>query len=378
MKKVITLLLFCCWFSACFKKLQINENALLHQKACIESIDNKDLVRAKTHCDLCIEFDSAMQECLNGLGLIALMEHDQDRARNFFTKALRQNNDFCEARNNLGVIYFLNGDFTTALNYFDRALEIDPSNMDARYNAGLSNFRLAQRLRAQKSSMASLKHLLKAKDQLKKLLAIEPNYHSAFRDLGLVELNLYDLEEFEAPRQKLLQSAKASFLHCIEADNNEDGCFEGLAQVYFEEGKWDQSTANYFICLAHAPNNSACRRGIVAAYEKSAQAENGYKQFLVNVKEDQQNAHAHEAFCAALFERGLDQEGKKECELALRIKPDLCSAHFRLGEYFASVLNPDQASNHCLAYLSCNGKAGHEIKKCQDILANLRRPQEHY
>ena len=110
---------FCLSLPACFKTLRVNEHALLHQKACIESIELNDQIRAKTHCELCLEFDSAMSECLNGMGLVAWMSNDEENARAFFTKAIRQDNNFSQARNNLGVTYFSHGDFDTALKYFD-------------------------------------------------------------------------------------------------------------------------------------------------------------------------------------------------------------------------------------------------------------------
>lgn len=374
MKKVATILLgISLSLTACFKKTHVNENALLHQRACIESLEVKDHDRARTHCELCLEYDATMPECLNGIGLVALLEKDEEKAIRFFTRALRQNNDFSQARNNLGVIYFSHGDFTSALKYFDRALEVDPSNSDARYNAGLSNFRLGQRFRASNDVKRSIDHLFLAKAQIKKLLAIEPTYDTAFRDLGLINLNLYDLYEFDGERQTMLSEAKSAFLQCKEANPNEDGCFEGLAQVYFEEGNFDQATANHFLCLTHAPNNSACRNGIVRAYEKTAQAAGGYRRFMELVKGEPSNAFAHEAFCAALFERNLNDEAIRECEQALRMKPDLCSAQFRLGEYFASVLHGERATRHCQAYVSCTKTEEHEIKICQDILATVRR-----
>jgi hypothetical protein len=42
--------------SGCFKKHHLNENALLHQRACIESIELNDYIRAETHCSLCLEY----------------------------------------------------------------------------------------------------------------------------------------------------------------------------------------------------------------------------------------------------------------------------------------------------------------------------------
>ncbi len=52
-------------------------------------------------------------------------------------------------------------------------------------------------MRAQDDRKKSMHYLLLAKDQMRKLLAIEPTYHSGFRDLGLIDLNLYDLNTFE-------------------------------------------------------------------------------------------------------------------------------------------------------------------------------------
>ncbi len=171
-----------------------------------------------------------------------------------------------------------------------------------------------------------------------------------------------------------MHSAKLAFSRCLEANSEEDGCYEGMAQVLFEEGRFDQAFANYFLCLSYAPANGACREGIVLAYEKSAQAEGGYKKFADLIKEDNKNPLAHEAFCAALFDRGLDKDAVRECEFALRLKPSLCSTHFRLAEYFASVLDGTKAAKHCKSFLSCNNKdGGREIKKCQEVLATARR-----
>lgn len=360
--------------SACFKKHPINENALLHQRACIEAIENKDHSRANIHCELCLEYEASMPECLNGIGLIALTNNDEEKARTFFTRALRQNNDFSQARNNLGVIYFSHGDFTTALTYFDRALEIDPSNTDARYNAGLSHFRLASRFRSRGNNSKSVEHLNRAKHQINKLLALEPTYTSGFRDLGLIELNLYDLSEFAAARHNFLAAAQQAFLQCLSLSTEDDGCYEGLAQVFLEQGRFDQSFANYFLCLTYAPENSACRAGIVAAYEKSALTDGGYQQLSRAVKNDTNNAMAHEAFCSALFERGLDEQALKECELAARLKPDLCSVQFRLAEYFTGVLNTERAVRHCQAFLSCSSRvSSKETTRCQEILAVVKR-----
>lgn len=366
-------LLLCLCVASCFKRHPLNENALLQQRLCIESLDIKDFERARRHCELCIEFDKAMPECLNGLGLVALANNDEEKAKTFFTNAVRQDNDFSQALNNLGVIYFTNADYEMALRYFDRALGIDPANTDARYNAALSHFRLGERAYASGKKSAQRSHLETAKDQMSKLVALEPTYTSAFRDLGLIELSFYEVSEFEQERRGHLMAAKAAFTTCIDSNNADNGCYEGLGRVYYEEGRFEQSFANFFTCLNYEPNNSACRRGIVSAYEKNVKSLGGYQQLAKNTHADNKNAHAHEAFCHELFERGFYDEAVRECEVALRIDPSLCTVQFRLADHFATILNPERAVHHCQAFFTCNTQGiSPEMKKCQEIVAAVK------
>ena len=369
-RDLLVFVLLCVLSSSCFKKHSINANALLQQRSCLESIELKDYMRAQTHCELCLEYDSGMPECLNGIGVIALIYKDEEKAHKYFSQALRQNNDFCEARNNLGSIYFSHGDFAKACQFFDRALEINPSNTDARYNSALAHFRIAERRKAGDNLEKSLRHLLIAKDQINKLLVLEPNYTSAYRDLGLIELNIYDLTEFVHERKILLNNAQLAFEKCLAIESDNDGCYEGLGQVFVENGYFDKAFANYFLCLSHDAHNSACRKGITLAFEKSSQAEKGYESFKKALSREPKNALAHEAFCAALFERGLDSQAREQCHAALELKQDLCSAHFRLADHYAAVFNAELASKHCRQFLICDGKketlsAQH---RCREIL----------
>lgn len=369
---LIILALLCLLYASCFKKT-LNTNALIQQRACIESIELRDYLRAQTYCELCLEYDKSMPECLNGIGVIALINKDEDKAIKYFSQALRQNNDFCEARNNLGTIYFSHGDFLKACEYFDRALQIDPSNTDARYNSALSHFRIAERRRAGDDTKKSLEHLDIAKEQINKLLALEPNYESAYRDLGLIEFNKYDLSEFEDERKILLQAAQKSFEKCLSLDNNNNGCYEGMGQVLAEQGHFDKAFAHYFLCLAHAPHNSSCRNGIVLAYEKSAHAQKSYEHFRKDIGTNPHNAFAHEAFCAVLFERGLDKEAREQCDQAIALNNNLCSAHYRLADHYAALFNSELAHKYCRQFLLCDSSKHNlsQQNRCREILVSV-------
>jgi Tfp pilus assembly protein PilF len=111
------------------------------------------------------------------------------------------------------------------------------------------------------------------------------------------------------------------------------------------------------------------------AYEKSAHAENSYQNFKNAIMHQPQNAFAYEAFCASLFERGLDREARVQCQKALSLNPDLCSAHYRLADHYVALFNADLAHDHCRRYLLCDDKSA-ETKltqnRCRDILATVK------
>jgi tetratricopeptide (TPR) repeat protein len=250
-------------------------------------------------------------------------------------------------------------------------LEIDPSNADARYNSGLSYFRLATRYNNKKS----LVYLSKAKEQINKLLIVEPDYPSAYRDLGLIELNRFTLSSFEHEGELILSDAQKAFEQCVALDPDNDGCYEGLGHVFVEKAHYDKAFVNYFLCLSHEPTNSACRKHIALAYEKSAHAENSYEFFSQTLKADSKNAFAHEAFCAALFERGLDTKAREQCHKALALKSNLCSAHYRLADHYNAVLDSSRAQHHCREYLLCDSSKEMLIhqNRCREIIISVKR-----
>ena len=72
-----------------------------------------------------------------------------EKADEYFFRAIRENNDFAQARNNLGVLRFKNGVFEEAAIMFADAIEIDPRYADARYNLALTHLRLGEQTRVQ-------------------------------------------------------------------------------------------------------------------------------------------------------------------------------------------------------------------------------------
>ena len=79
---------------------------IIQEQACIANYEKQDYDAAETRCELCLEYNERNAECLNGLGLIWYARGDDIRARTYYIRAARENNDFAQPRNNLGVLEF--------------------------------------------------------------------------------------------------------------------------------------------------------------------------------------------------------------------------------------------------------------------------------
>ena len=351
---------------SCNKKTYINQNALLHQQSCIKHLESHDLLSAKTNCEICLEYDNSQPECLNALGLIAFLSKDENKALTYFHHAIRQNNNFAQARNNLGVLYFENGNFLKAKNHFTKALKIDPGNLDARYNNILSNIRLFQKEKSS-TKKATLKYLYEAQDQANKLIAIEESYDFAFRELGLINLYLAQESEFEDKKEIFLKSSKIAFESCLTY-NNTDVCHEGLGQVHKELKNFFLSWQHFFLCLGNNNENAVCKKEIIDSYEKFIKTNKTHQQFSLLIKDINATPMAHEAFCYALFEKGFNQEALTQCQMALRLKPDLCEVKYKLATYFYDQKNITEASNYCKSFLLCENQNNNKSHTCRDII----------
>ena len=78
-----------------------NPQMLINQQACIANYEKRDMDAAETRCEICLEYDERDAECLNGLGIIWYARGDDERARKYYIRAIRENwpiHDFRKAR----------------------------------------------------------------------------------------------------------------------------------------------------------------------------------------------------------------------------------------------------------------------------------------
>jgi len=238
------------------------------EQACIANIEQADYDRAETRCSLCLEYSSRSAECLNGMGLVWYARGVDDKARDYFIRAIRENNDFAQARNNLGVLDFNLGKFEAAAGNFERSIEIDPRYLDGRYNLALSNLRLAERRRASAYSNETeraanagkevdpntawfnipeadrdyiTKHYATAEAEYRKIFELYPEHVDSYRDMGLIMTYRAQIEQVGDKRQSWISDAEQYFVRCLDLAPENEHCHESIAHLFLAVGRYDES-----------------------------------------------------------------------------------------------------------------------------------------
>lgn len=142
----------------------------------VEALERDDLDRAEAEFQLALEYERAMPQALNGLGLVAMRRGAREEARQRFREALRADPDFVEAHANLGALAFELGDPAAALPHLHAALDIDPGYVPARHT-------LARALHA-------LGRAVEARDEYLRLTSVARESADAWAELAAVELAL--------------------------------------------------------------------------------------------------------------------------------------------------------------------------------------------
>lgn len=374
---------------------------LVQEGACIENIEKGDYDRAETRCDLCLEYNSQSAECLNGLGLIWYIRGVEEKARDYFKKAIRMNNDFSQAWNNLGTLDFSNRDFKKAAYNFERSIEINPRYLDGRYNLALAHLRMGELRRAsaytnETEAVAKsgkkvdpdtvwfniddsdreyiLDHYKSAEKEYRKIFELYPNHVNSYRDMGLIMTYRAQLQQVENKRRTLIGDAEQFFVRCLDLNPTQEECHESVGHVFLAVGRFDEALFHHVQCLAANKNNPICGNEIKASYAGSQIKGEAMTEYVSQITENPGYAPGHYGFCLALFERELTEMAVTECQNALNIDDTICLAHYQLALHFKAVLDRNKALEHARGLLACaqdDPKYSSEILQSKEIVQAL-------
>ena len=340
----------------CGQKAGVNPQMLIQQQACVQNIQQGDYERAETRCKICLEYDERNAECLNGMGLVWYARGVDEKADEYFFKAVRENNDFAQARNNMGVLRFQNGRFEEAAPMFLAAVEIDPRYADGRYNLALTHLRLGQnkkvRAEAELSSLIGdgeknvgeevwtaappkardtsfhqvMKHFKISEDHYRRMFELHPNHIDSYRDMGLIMTYRAAMEKSENDRRTDLLDAERYFVRCLDLNSTSEGCHESLAHVLLVLGRYDEALFHYVQCLAAEKNNPVCQHELKLAYEGSQLKEESIQAYMEQLAKNPGYGMGHYGFCLALFKKGLVDMAVTECENAIKLDETISKA----------------------------------------------------
>lgn len=359
-------------FLSCSKPTAINPRALAQENACIQSLQLEDYEGAKIRCELCLEYDESVAACMNGMGIVAYARGDQNKAIDWFTKAIKQSKNFAQARNNLGAIYFKQNDFQGGIPYFKAALDIDPGYEDARYNLGLSYLRIGQQAGINKDNREALRNYVLSRKELLKLIAVNPGYANGYRDLGLIKTYQASMEKDEDKRAEDLKEAGNYFQNCLQVSPGNETCHESYGQTLLYEKQYDAALQQFIECLAANKKNPICIAGTDSAYLGSQLKSQALKTYIEQLKKNPNDAQGHYGYCSVLFQNGMSDLAVSECKKALQLNDKICPAYYLLGMHYKKVLNGNEALSNCQSFALCQGqKDPEQSKQCNRVITAL-------
>lgn len=349
-----------------------NVNLLIQQQACIANIEKQDYDAAETRCDICLEYDERDAECLNGLGLIAYARGDDAKARTYYIRAIRENNDFAQARNNMGVIEFKNANFAEAVKYFLGAIEVDPRFRSGRYNLALSYLRMGQTAYAQGKDPSPF--YKDAETQYRRMFELFPNDAQSYSDMGtIMTYRAEAVAKTENQKRDYINDAEQYYVRCLDIENTRKDCHGNLAHLYLATGRYDESLFHYIQCLAVDKEDPICATELPLAYAGSQMKSESLKKYMDQLVQNPGYGQGHYGFCLALFDKGMVDMAVTECENALKLDNQICLAHYQLAKHYKTVLNKDQALENCRGLIRCAGETRHgsEVADCKAIVQAL-------
>ena len=154
-----------------------------HYQLGLAALNQGDYIKAKREIMLAIEAAPDLPQYYNTLGLVFMIEHENEKAEENFKKALKIDKKFTDARNNLGALYLEQRKFGEALDEFQAVLA---DTMYPRPHYAETNIGIVYRMQ---------KRYDLAKQHFDAAIKMRGTHSEAYKQLGLMydEQNLHEL-----------------------------------------------------------------------------------------------------------------------------------------------------------------------------------------
>jgi tetratricopeptide (TPR) repeat protein len=293
---------------ACLPVPPPHPNALANNLICSQYMEQGNLDKAQTYCDLALEFSPLYADALVNRGLIEQKRGQNDRARDWYIKALRNNNEQAQAYNNLGVIYQSEGQLGKAHDNFQRALKVDPNYIAARYNLAVT--------------LLKLKRTELAKKECKTLIAVNPNLADPHFLLGQIAYT-------EGKRDEAIEHLGRA----TELSPSYGEAQELFGDALMDAGRFAEAKDAYGQCIQVDADNAECRKKLPLAVRRAALADTGLRNLETTRTADNTPASLFE-LARTYAEKGLKDKEEATLLRCSRLDSSYPPCHFGLFQFY--------------------------------------------
>ncbi|HZI14689.1 MAG TPA: tetratricopeptide repeat protein [Myxococcus sp.] len=332
--------------TACVTTPPPTDRALLNNELCAQELNNGDLVKAETYCDLGLEFSPQYADLWANKGLIEMAKGKTDEAKKHFIKALRYNQEHLQSYQNLGVLYLNEGAYGKAHDNFRRALKVNPDNLDTRYNLALCLMKMGK--------------LEESKKELRTLLVVNPNIANAYHTLGIIS---YSENQFVEAAEHMTTAANL--------DPNQPAVWHDLGTALMELSRFPEAREAFANCTQLEPNNSSCVNNLALVQRKAALTDAAFKE-LKDTQQAENSAPALYMLARQYRERGLLAEEESTYKKCVKLDGKFAPCHYGLFQLFSDARKKQHAEIACKNFLKygTSEEFPTEYQTCEKYLSN--------
>lgn len=320
--------------------------ALECNELCAQLIGADDLVRAEVQCDLGLQFSPQYADLWVNKGLIALRRGQEEKAKEYFIKALRYNQEQAQAYNNLGYIYYTNRQYGKAHDNFQRALKVNPDYTEARYNLGLTFKDMGEKDKARK--------------EFRTIIAVNPNLADPHHWMGVMALEDGAHEEAIEELQKT-----------VALDPSYADAWMNLGNALAEAGRYAEARDAFTSCIEADPNHALCRNNAAIMARKDALLQPTLKEAKETLSGE--NTAASMFVLAKTYrEKGLKSEEERAYRKCVKLDGKYAPCHFGLYEVYLEERRQKEATIACKNFLkfATIDEFPKEVESCEKFVGS--------
>jgi tetratricopeptide (TPR) repeat protein len=275
----------------------------------------------------------------------AELARDFPRAAECYATYLKDHSDSADVWQRLGLVYYLDNRYDHAAPALQRAVELNPSLWGANLFLGISEYRMAQFVRAQESVQAALK--------------VNPDLPEGHLWMGSILMALGQREAATAELEKIPAASSVAmdanyllvqgyrsvaedyYRKIQQSDANSYRAHQLAAESFAWDGKYQNAILEYRKALQLKPDLEGAHRGIAEMYWEQRQFEKATQEYVVELQKFPLDDEAHLRIGEYLLSQGKVGEAVPQLETALQVNKRSWELDRALGQ--ASMATGDMA-----------------------------------